>query len=85
MESAPFEDLFYCLEKNGHKIDSEERILVLSPEDYYFFHKVKFEDLTGKFIPKESDKSFGHPLIINGMVVDKNGGNFDFRCFFHKQ
>ena len=82
LESNSFEDLFYCLGIDGQKIGSEERILIISPEDYYFFHKVKFEDVTGKFIPKESDKSFAHPLIINGMVDDKNGGKLDIRCSY---
>ena len=93
METNSFEDLFHCIGKDGQKIDAEERILVLSPEDYYFFHFAKLEDVTGKFIPKETDKdfkstnrfrikSFSNPIIVNGMLDDKNGGKLEIRCSF---
>ena len=92
-ESDSFQDKYFCLTKDGHKIDSEERILVISPEDYYFFHFAKLEDVTGKFIPKETDKdfkstnrfrikSFSNPIIVNGMLDDKNGGKLEIRCSF---
>ena len=93
METNSFEDLFHCTGIDGQKIDAEERILVLSPEDYYFFHFAKLEDVTGKFIPKETDKdfkstnrfrikSFSNPIIVNGMLDDKNGGKLEIRCSF---
>ena len=93
METNSFEDLFHCTGIYGQKIDAEERILVLSPEDYYFFHFAKLEDVTGKFIPKETDKdfkstnrfrikSFSNPIIVNGMLDDKNGGKLEIRCSF---
>ena len=93
METNSFGDLFHCTGIDGQKIDAEERILVLSPEDYYFFHFAKLEDVTGKFIPKETDKdfkstnrfrikSFSNPIIVNGMLDDKNGGKLEIRCSF---
>ena len=79
-ESDSFQDKYFCLTKDGHKIDSEERILVISPEDYYFFHIAKLEDVTGKFIPKGKEKTFSNVLIVNGMLYDKNGGKLEIIC-----
>ena len=82
-----------CILQDGASTVGEERILVISPEDYYFFHFAKLEDVTGKFIPKETDKdfkstnrfrikSFSNPIIVNGMLDDKNGGKLEIRCSF---
>ena len=53
---------------------------MISPEDYYFFHIAKLEDVTGKFIPKGKEKTFSNVLIVNGMLYDKNGGKLEIIC-----
>ena len=38
-----YENKFYCKITDGSKIDSEEIILVLSPENYYFYKHAKLD------------------------------------------
>ena len=71
LESNSFEDLFYCLGIDGQKIGSEERILVISPEDYYFFHFAQLDNMTAKYIPEDKEKTYSNSLVINGVL---NGG-----------
>lgn len=73
---SDYEDRFQCLLDNGTLIESEEKILVLSPEDYYFFKHVNLENLHGKYIPKTMYKSFSNIITLNGILYDKDRGKF---------
>ena len=71
---SKYEDKFYCLSDDGTNIPSEERILVLSPNDYYFYNHAHLENLAGKYFPATKEKTFSNVVIVNGILHDKNGG-----------
>ena len=71
---SKFEDKFYCLSDDGRNIPSEERILVLSPNNYYFFSHAHLENIAGKYVPKTKEKTFSNVITLNGVLHDKNGG-----------
>ena len=71
---SKYEDKFYCLSDDGTKIPSEERILVMSPNDYYFYNHAYLDNLAGKYLPATEEKTFSNVVIVNGILHDKNGG-----------
>ena len=76
---SKFDDRFYCHGHNGSKIDSTEKILVLSPEDHYFYQKVKLESINAKFIPNSFEKKFANVITISGMFNEISEG----KCYLH--
>ena len=74
---SKYEDKFYCLSEDGTNIQSEERILVLSPNDYYFYNHAHLENLGGKYIPTTKEKTFSNVVIVNGILHDKTGGKIN--------
>ena len=79
--NSKYEDKFHCLSNDGRITESEERVLVLSPEDYYFFKHSHLENVNGKYVPKTIEKTFSNVIIVNGILHDKSGGNFVIKCF----
>ena len=72
-----YEDIFYCLDDNGAKNETEERILILSPEDYYFFKKANLHNIlgkSGKFVPKDGNKTFANSITVTGFLNTESGG-----------
>lgn len=51
-----------------------ETILVLSPNDYYFYGIAKLENLTSKYIPTSAEKSFSNVITYDGLFEDESGG-----------
>ena len=43
---SPYEDKFYCM-RDGEIIESKEKVLILSPNDQYFYKKVGLAYPTG--------------------------------------
>ena len=79
--NSKYEDKFHCLSNDGRITESEERVLVLSPEDYYFFQHSHLENVNGKYIPKTIEKTFSNVIIVNGILHDKSGGYFVIKFF----
>ena len=67
-----YEDKFYCKISDGSKIDSEEIILVLSPENYYFYKHAKLESITGKHLVNDDQKTFSNVVIVSGRLEGKD-------------
>ena len=81
-EMNKYEDKFNCKSDDGRIIQSSERILVLSPNDYYFSRHANLDNLDGKYIPKSLEKNFSNVITLSGMLYDESGGKFlhIFQC-----
>ena len=66
--NSEYEDKFFCISNDGTITESGERILVLSTEDYYFFHHAQLEDMNGKYLPKTMEKTFSNVITVNGKL-----------------
>ena len=73
---SKFDDRFYCHGHDGSRIDSTERILVFSPEDHYFYQKVKLDNINAKFMPNSFEKKFANVITISGMFDEIPEGKF---------
>ena len=71
---SKYEDVFHCKPEDGQNIPTNERILILSPDDHYFFKKANLENVAGKYVPKLSEKTFGNVLTITGILNEESGG-----------
>lgn len=78
LEESKYEDRFYCLEDDGTRIETNERILVLSSEDHYFFQKAKLRNINGRYVPKDVNKTFANVITVNGFLDnDSVNGNIE--------
>ena len=73
-----YEDTFYCKISDGSTMESEERILVLSPADYYFYKSAKFSSITGKHLVDNDEKTFSNVVIVSGVINDLSEGNKNY-------
>ena len=73
-----YEDMFYCIDDKGAKSETEERILILSPEDYYFIKKIKLHKMMGKVVPKDVNKTFANAITVSGFLNTESGIHIAF-------
>ena len=66
--SGQHQNIFFC-EKENTITESNYRILVLSPDDEYFFKTIGLQNANGKLVPESNEKTFNDLITINGFLV----------------